>query len=216
MDEEKNIAKVISGIPLEIKHDAEIIVVDASTDCTAEIARKLGAKVIGLPKIGKGYQMHAGVEAAKGEILIFMDGDGEHPPRYIPQLLAKLDECDIVLGARSLSMCQNFANLLYFTIAWRLYKILTRDAFRRAGLQINGDPFTGFRVLRRKTWYGLALQSVDFLLETEMNMKAAKLGLRIGEVPIPVAVRKEGLFKSRLFANPRQYLKIMNYLNSEV
>ncbi len=83
--------------------DAEIIVVDdGSTDATARTAEEAGATVIRHPEsLGNGAAVKSGARAASGEILAFMDGDGQHDPREIGRLLAKLDQgYDMAVGAR--------------------------------------------------------------------------------------------------------------------
>ncbi|WHZ19266.1 MAG: Glycosyltransferase involved in cell wall biogenesis [Rhodanobacteraceae bacterium] len=83
--------------------DAEIIVSDdGSTDDTAALCAKYGATRVGTPySMGNGAAIKRGARAAKGDVLVFMDADGQHDPADIPRLLAKLDEgYDMVVGAR--------------------------------------------------------------------------------------------------------------------
>lgn len=83
---------------------AEIIVVDdGSTDDTASVCRELGATVVSHPySKGNGAAIKSGARAARREILVFMDSDGQHKPEDVPRLLARLQEgFDMVVGARS-------------------------------------------------------------------------------------------------------------------
>lgn len=210
LNEEEGIAKVLCGIPEKITKDAEIIVVDASSDMTPVIAKKLGARLLRPWKKGKGYAMKAGVNASKGDIIIFLDGDGTDPPQYIPKLLKKLEKYDIVLGSRSLQG----EGTTFYRGFFRLYFSVAQPIFKRAGLVLSGDPLAGFRVMRREIWNKLNLKSNDFLIETEMNLAAVKLGLKIGEVHIPHIKRAGGLFKSKLVHQPDQWIKILDYLNN--
>src|SRR5947207_215170 len=98
LNEEEGIAKVICSIPQEIRKISEVLVVDASDDLTTVIAQNLGVRVLKSTRRGKGWQMRHGVEESKGEILIFLDGDGTDPADYIPRLLKKLEKADLVLG----------------------------------------------------------------------------------------------------------------------
>src|SRR5690554_5709502 len=83
--------------------EAEVIVVDdGSTDDTAAVAEQNGAVVLRSPySMGNGAAIKRGARAARGEILIFMDADGQHDPACIDRLLARMDEgYDLVVGAR--------------------------------------------------------------------------------------------------------------------
>lgn len=83
--------------------EAEIIVVDdGSHDDTRELCEAGGAQVVSHPySSGNGAAVKTGARAARGEVLVFMDADGQHEPELIPELLAKLDSgYDMVVGAR--------------------------------------------------------------------------------------------------------------------
>lgn len=104
--------------------DAEVIVVDdGSTDDTASVAAGLGARVLSSPySMGNGAAIKRGARAATGELIVFMDADGQHDPALIAELLAKLDEgYDMVVGARNgsgqASVGRGLANGLYNRLA---------------------------------------------------------------------------------------------------
>lgn len=104
--------------------EAEIIVVnDGSTDATAAVATQAGAHVISKPYgMGNGAAIKTGARAARGDVLVFMDADGQHDPADIPRLLAKLDEgYDMAVGARAdgsqASVGRGLANGFYNRLA---------------------------------------------------------------------------------------------------
>ena len=148
----KNEAAVIGEVVAAARAeqpDAEIIVVnDGSTDDTAAVAEQAGAKVLSHPEsLGNGAAVKAGARIARGEVLAFMDGDGQHDPRALGRLLAKLDEgYKMVVGARDSVSHANigrwFANGIYNEIASRLtstrildltsgYRVVYADLFRK-------------------------------------------------------------------------------------
>lgn len=102
----KNEAAVIGDVVSSVRgacKDAEILVVDdGSTDDTAAVAEQPGVTVIRHPvSLGNGAAIKAGARAARGDILVMMDGDGQHRAEDIQRLLEKLDEgYDMAIGAR--------------------------------------------------------------------------------------------------------------------
>ncbi len=123
----RNEAAALGPLLAEIRRllpDAEVIVVDdGSTDGTATVAAGCGARVIShlYPK-GNGAAVKTGARAATGDILVFMDADGQHRPEDIPRLLAKLEEgYDMVVGARGMQdhagAHRGFANAVFNWLA---------------------------------------------------------------------------------------------------
>ncbi len=208
LNEEEGIAKTICSIPDKIKKESEIIVVDVSNDYTPIIAEKLGAKVILMKKRGKGRQMREGVKRSRGDILIFMDGDGTDPGYYIPKLLAKLKTANLVLGCRS----KKKSKLDYppMRTLFHFYDLFfPKPPFRFIGFRAS-DPLAGFRAIRRKDWDRLNLKSNYFEIETEMNIEAIKNGYIIKEVMIPNLKRCGGLSKSKFGMNPKMWYLILS------
>jgi glycosyltransferase involved in cell wall biosynthesis len=165
--------------------DAEIIVVDdGSTDDTAKIAGEAGARVIQHPEsLGNGAAVKAGARAAKGKIIAFMDGDGQHDATEFGKLLERLDQgYDMVIGARSSGSHANvgrlYANGIYNVVASWL-----------TGRRIP-DLTSGFRVARAKLFKQfLYLLPNGFSYPTTITMAFLRAGFPIRFEPIPVAKR---------------------------
>lgn len=206
LNEEKGIAKVINSIPSEIREQAEVIVVDASTDSTPIIAKKLGARVICSKKRGKGRAMREAVKKSKGEILIFLDGDATDPPQYIPDLLKQMNKANIVLACRSNNKFKEDDNISKYI--YPLYSIVCQPLFHLINFSAS-DPLAGFRAIRKKDWQRLGLKSDDFRIETEMNIKAIKEKFVIKEIQIPRLERAGGVMSSKLATDPVMWFKIV-------
>jgi glycosyltransferase involved in cell wall biosynthesis len=165
--------------------DAELIVVDdGSSDDTADVARNAGARVVQHPEsLGNGAAVKSGARAASGDIIAFMDGDGQHDATEFAKLLEKLDEgYDMVIGARSSGSHANvgrlYANGIYNVIASWL-----------TGRRIP-DLTSGFRVVRAKLFKRfLYLLPNGFSYPTTITMAFLRAGFPIRFEPIPVAKR---------------------------
>jgi glycosyltransferase involved in cell wall biosynthesis len=165
--------------------EAERIVVDdGSTDDTAAIAQAAGAKVLSRPySMGNGAAIKAGTRAATGEVLVFMDADGQHDPDDIPRLLAKLDEgYDMVVGARDAasqaSLGRGLANRFYNWLASYM-----------TGQRI-ADLTSGFRAVRAARFREfLYLLPNGFSYPTTSTMAFFRAGYGVAYVPIRAAQR---------------------------
>jgi glycosyltransferase involved in cell wall biosynthesis len=165
--------------------DAEIIVVDdGSSDATAEVASEAGATVVRHPEsLGNGAAVKAGARAATGDIIAFMDGDGQHDPSDLGPMLEKLDEgYDMVVGARDTgshaSVGRLFANGLYNAVASWL-----------TGRPIP-DLTSGFRVAKAKLFKEfLYLLPNGFSYPTTITMAFFRSGYPVFYLPINAAKR---------------------------
>lgn len=165
--------------------DAEVIVVDdGSTDDTATVAEAAGATVLRHPEsLGNGAAVKAGARAASGDVIAFMDGDGQHDATQFAPLIDKLGAgYDMVIGARDAGSHANvgrlYANGIYNVVASWL-----------TGRRIP-DLTSGFRVVRGDLFKQfLYLLPNGFSYPTTITMAFLRSGYPICFEPIPVAKR---------------------------
>lgn len=184
-NEAQNIAPLIRKIQ-SLNLGAEIIVVnDGSTDTTAQLAIDLGVRVITHPySLGNGAAVKTGARNATGDILVFMDADGQHNPEDIPELLSKLHEgYDMVVGARHpsthSSLMRRFGNAIYN----RMASFMTQYRIE--------DLTSGYRAVRAEKFRKfLYLLPNGFSYPTTSTMAFFRSGFHVGYVPIHAGIRK--------------------------
>lgn len=183
-NEAKAIASTIKAI-YELAINFEIIVVnDGSTDETKYVAEQAGAKVITHPySKGNGAAIKTGARHATGDIIVFMDADGQHDPQDIPRLLAKIEEgYDLVVGARQkgsqASVGRGIANTLYNNLATYMTEQRVKDLT------------SGFRAVRAEKFKEfLYLLPNGFSYPTTSTMAFFRAGYSVTYVPIHAAKR---------------------------
>ena len=180
LDEEQAIGKVLRDIP---EGASQVVVVDnGSRDRTAEVARGLGAEVVAEPRRGYGQACLTGIaQLNRPDIVVFLDGDYSDYPEEMSALVTPLltGEADMVIGSRTLGQREKGALLPQARFGNWLSTLLIRLLF--------GVSFTDlgpFRALRFDALQRLAMQDRDFGWTVEMQVKAARLGLRAVEVPV--------------------------------
>ncbi|MEF3083820.1 glycosyltransferase family 2 protein [Luteimonas sp. SMYT11W] len=165
--------------------EAEVIVSDdGSTDATAAVAREAGVRVVSAPySMGNGAAIKRGARAATGEVIVFMDADGQHDPAHIAALLAPLGAgFDMVVGARDASGQANRG------------RGLANDFYNRLASWMTGhriaDLTSGFRAVRASKFREfLHLLPNGFSYPTTSTMAFFRSAYPVAYVPIPVAQR---------------------------
>ncbi len=182
LNEEEPIAGVLreclaTGLPNDV-----IVVDNESTDRTAERAREAGARVVAAPR-GYGRACAAGVRALSPEcdIVVFLDGDGSDVPAFINQLVDPIvrGTHDFVIGSRTRGQRElgsmNFQQILSGRIAGLILQLL---------YGVRYTDMCPFRAIRRDALAKLDMREETYGWNLEMQMKAARAGLRILEIPV--------------------------------
>ncbi len=191
-NEELAIGSVI--ITTEKHVDHVIVVDDGSTDRTVEIAKLAGAEVIEHQEnLGKGAALKTGFDAVKeADIIVTLDGDGQHNPDEIPKLIKPIEtgDADIVNGSRYLGNKKNETPRYR-----RLGQTVLDNAIKlNSGLKIS-DSQSGFRAFAKDTIPAFRFNGTGYFIESEMLIDAAHYGSRIMEVEIGAKYNRDNTHK---------------------
>lgn len=186
LDEELSIAKVVADFRAALP-DARIVVVDnASTDATAEVAAAAGAEVIRETRKGKGFALLTGLRrAAPADIFVMVDGDDTYPADQVGSLIDRIhDGADMVIGTRlhdagggAFPMGHSWGNRLFIIAVRLLFGIRTQDLF------------SGYRALSKRLLEHSPLIAQGFEIEAELSIQAVAKRFRVDEVPVVYRAR---------------------------
>jgi glycosyltransferase involved in cell wall biosynthesis len=193
LNEVDAIARVIAELPRSIV--TEIIVADGgSTDGTQQAARAAGARVLDMRERGYGRACAFAAQAADAncDIIVFMDGDGADRADLVAQLVAPIQSNlqDFVIAAR--------AGHLRDRHAMSIHQVAAGHLMGFAIGVLTGTRYTdmcAFRAIRREALSRLALREMTYGWNIEMQIEAARHGLRIVEIPLPYRCRIGGASK---------------------
>lgn len=192
LNEEEAIREVISAVPRDVVD--EIVVADSgSHDSTVERARAAGARVIVEQRLGYGRACAAGARAAVDcDVIVFLDGDGSDRPELVPLLLAPIlaGTHDFVIGSRTRGEREpgsmNAVQITAGYVAGGLLRLLFGVAY---------TDMCAFRAIRRNSLDQLGMREMTYGWNLEMQMRAARAGLRILEIPVAHRRRRGGASK---------------------
>ncbi len=198
-NEERTIGDVITrtkSIMEQSKLPYEVLVIDdGSLDRSAEISQASEAQVLREDHQGKGYALRLGFKQAKGKVIVTLDSDGSHNPEEIPLVLRDIIEnkVDFVIGSRFLNTGVNIPKIPKVNrVGNRMFNNLIRLF---TGVKIS-DSQSGFRAIRSSVIKKMKLNSRGYEVESEMLVKALKMGARVAEIPVSFEQRTVG--RSRL------------------
>jgi len=185
------IGRVVTGVLNALTDADEVLVVDdGSTDGTHEAAMTAGARVLRLgSNRGKGEALRAGIRESAGEVLVFIDADGQDDPSEIPVLLEALDgDTDMVIGSRFSGRLLDGAitgvNRVGNLFLTRVFNILYGTGLT--------DTQAGFRAVRREALDLGRLRARRYEIETELTLHVIRGGGRVKEVPVTRGPRDHG------------------------
>jgi glycosyltransferase involved in cell wall biosynthesis len=192
-NESGSISQVVKEVRNELPTVDVLVVDDGSTDNTAAVAAGAGARVARLPyNLGVGGAMRLGYRYGYRQdydVVVQIDADGQHDPKFVPQLLAALADADLVIGAR-------FAGAGEYRVSgprrWAM-RLLSVVVSRLAGTKLT-DTTSGFRAANRQMTEAFAkFYPVEYLGDTvETLVYAARSKFRVVQVPVAMRVRTTG------------------------
>lgn len=202
-NEGATIGAVIAGARAHCPQAEVIVVDDASSDDTAARAESAGARVIVRPyNIGNGAGVKTGIRAASGDVVVIIDGDGQHDPADIPRLLQFIGPYDLVIGERNRAGQEN-------TRRWLGNLVLNRLGSYLVGIEMR-DLTSGFRAMRRSVMREvLHLLPNQFSWPTTSALAFAKAGYHIRFEPITTHRRAAGRSTQTLFRNGVKFVLIV-------
>ncbi len=187
-NEEKALARVIDDLPRKVV--SEVVVVDnASTDNTAEVARAAGATVLAEARRGYGYACQRGIRYASdrsADVVVFLDADYSDYPSEAARLLEPITkgEADFVVGSRMRGTVERGALLPQARYGNWLACMLMRAIWG-----IRHTDLGPFRAIKLSRLQHLGMRDPTFGWTIEMQIKAHLAGLRVIEVPVSYRCR---------------------------
>lgn len=190
-NEEPTIADVVRACAAHTPGLLEVIVVDdGSTDNTSQAAAAAGADVLRLEQNrGKGFAMQRGIDRARGEILLFIDADGQDDPAEIPLLISAFEpDIDLVLGSRFIG---HFRPGAITRMNYYGTRFITGSVNLLFGIHVT-DPLAGFRAVRSRVFEDIRIEACGYDIEVDLLLRVVRNGGHVAEVPASRSARPYG------------------------
>jgi len=187
-NEEKTIEKVVKS---SLRYSDVLVVDDGSSDRTCDLSMKAGCLVKRHEKNrGKGAAIKTGIKFAlnKGyEAMVMLDGDGQHDPQFIPKLISKLDDADMIISSRFLEGTPQ-----QMVLQRRLSNRFTTSLLKYTTSYHITDSQCGFRAFSHDSAsVFINIPYDDYEFESEMLYQAALNNLTVKEISIPSSYKGE-------------------------
>jgi glycosyltransferase involved in cell wall biosynthesis len=202
-NEEKTIGEIVNRIRGYLPECEIIVINDGSDDDTAKVAQDSGAIVFNHPyNIGNGAAIKSGIRTATGEVLVFMDGDGQHDPADIDAMLKHFPDYDMVVGARSGGGQASFGRALGNTLYNWFASYVTKFAVK--------DLTSGFRAVKSDIARSfLYLLPNTYSYPTTITLGVLRNGNSVKYLPIKTKKRLQGKSHIRLFRDGVRFFMII-------
>ena len=202
-NEAKTIGKLIAQIKALYPEFEIIVINDGSKDETVSVAKEAGAVVYTHPyNIGNGAAVKSGIRVASGDIMVLMDGDGQHEPEDIAKLLNFFPDFDMVVGARSIrdqaSLGRAMGNQVYNWLASYVTKFSIKDLT------------SGFRAIKSKSARSfLHLLPNTYSYPATLTLGTLRSGMSVKYIPIQIHKRKAGKSNVKLIQDGVRFFMII-------
>jgi glycosyltransferase involved in cell wall biosynthesis len=196
LNEAGNIREALDTLDRELIFPKEIIVVDGnSTDGTIEIVKDSKAKLIIEPRRGYGLALRVGMKAAKGDVVVMVDGDGTYEFKHINRLVQRLIDNDAEMCLATRMYDPNKAMGLFNFVGNKLITFCFNMLYK----QNFSDTQSGFRAISHSALEKVEFKETDMPFATEMLIKFSRKRFKMVEVPSTYKFRKYGKTKLKPF-----------------